>query len=238
MWHFEGGESLGIFSRTIFVRFALTASLTYTVPMLPACGQLRWGMRRCKGMLTSIVVNIKIVTARPAKGANQYNRQCIIVVSNFRFLINVARFFAIQCRSRDAATWISRFWNCSNCVAGYSEIAPSLTYESVIACFTEHRPQLYRANDDCRADVQHMLAVCCSVLCNQSVPGSGSSLQRAFPLEVAEMEEQLRQNREQRELDAYGRNNIMYQIMPRYVGTDRQGGYVRRSCPEEHDKQP
>lgn len=60
---------------------------------------------------------------------------------------------------------------------------------------------------------------------------------RAFPLEVAEMEEQLRQNREQRELDAYGRNNIMYQIMPRYVGTDRQGGFVRRRCPEEHDEQ-
>ena len=60
---------------------------------------------------------------------------------------------------------------------------------------------------------------------------------RAFPLEVAEMEEQLRVNREQRELDAHRRNNIIYQIMPRYVGTDWQGGYVRRICPEEHDEQ-
>lgn len=60
---------------------------------------------------------------------------------------------------------------------------------------------------------------------------------RAFPLEVAEMEEQLRVNREQRELDAHRRNNIIYQIMPRYVGTDRQGGYVRRIFPEEHDEQ-
>lgn len=60
---------------------------------------------------------------------------------------------------------------------------------------------------------------------------------RVFPLEVAEMEEQLRVNREQRELEAQRRNNIIYQIMPQYVGTDRQGGYVRRICPEEHDEQ-
>lgn len=59
---------------------------------------------------------------------------------------------------------------------------------------------------------------------------------RAFPLEGADREEQLGVNRGRRELDAYRRNNIMHQIMPRYIGTDKQGGCVRRSRPEEHDE--